>query len=122
MTLYSIYAKPEKGPDALSVLAEKFSWTAFLFAPLWALAHGAFAYLVLWMVLVAALFWSAPLIGWGAALALYGVFALWTGFSAAQIAGRAMLHRDWIVRGEVAASDAVAAERLWLEKTYGAAR
>lgn len=119
MTLYSIYAKPEKGPDALFVLAEKFNWTAFLFAPLWAIFRGAFAYLVLWIAIAAGLFWSVPAIGEDVACALYIVFALWTGFAASQIAGRALLHRDWIASGELAAPDMVAAERLWLEKTYG---
>ena len=36
MTLFSIYAKPEAGPDALIVLPDRFSWTAFVFTPLWA--------------------------------------------------------------------------------------
>ena len=120
MTLYSIYAKPEKGPDALSVLGEKFSWAAFFFAPLWALTRGAFAYLALWIVIIAALVWTEPAIGTPATLALYAVFALWTGFAAPQIAGKALRHRDWMMRGELAASDAVAAERLWLERIYGA--
>lgn len=119
MTLYSIYTKPEKGPDALSVLAERFIWSAFLFAPLWALLRGAWAYLTLWIVIAGGLFWVAPLIGGNAATALYAVFALWTGFAAPQIAARALEHRDWMANGELAAPDSATAERLWLEKTYG---
>lgn len=119
MTLYSIYAKPDKGPDALFVLPERFDWLAFLFAPLWAIFRGAFAYLMLWILVVAALVWAAPAVGGDAAFALYLVFALWTGFAASGVAGRALLHRDWIMSGELAASDTASAERLWLEKTYG---
>lgn len=120
MTLYSIYAKPEKGPEALLVLPDRFIWSAFLVAPFWALLNGAWAYLAFWMLVAAALFWSARLIGGDAAMALYAVFALWTGFAASQIAARALEHRDWIATGEVSAPDRVTAERLWLEETYGA--
>lgn len=120
MTLYSIYAKPEKGPEALSILPERFVWTAFLFAPLWALAHGTLAYLLAWIVVAGLLAWGAPVIGHDAALALYAVFALWTGFAAPAIAARALARRNWIESGELVAPDAATAERLWLEQTYGA--
>ncbi|WMT92258.1 hypothetical protein [Pelagibacterium sp. H642] len=120
MTLYSIYAKPEKGPEALLVLPERFIWSAFLFVPLWAILRGTWAYFVLWIVIAGALYWSVPLIGGEAAMALYAVFALWTGFAAPGIAARALQHRDWIASGEFSAPDQVTAERLWLEKTYGA--
>lgn len=120
MTLYSFYAKPDKGPEALLVLPDRFIWSAFFFAPLWAIVRGTWAYLVLWILVAATLFWAASLIGGGAAMALYAVFALWTGFAAPGIAARALEHRDWVASGEFAAPDRVTAERLWLEKTYGA--
>jgi hypothetical protein len=119
MTLYAIYAKPENGPDAISVLPDKFSWGAFLFAPLWALARGAIAYLVLWIVVMGGLFLLAPRIGDDVAVLLYMVFALWTGFAASPIAGRALENRSWISSGELAADSTVAAERIWLERNYG---
>lgn len=120
MTLYSIYSKPEDGPEAIAMLAEKFSFSAFVFAPLWALAKGAFAYLVLWSAVVALLAFLVRMIGLDAAVLLYLVFALWTGFAASQIAARALERRNWLAQGTLVASDIASAERLWLERTYGA--
>lgn len=120
MTLYAIYAKPENGPDALTFLADKFSWSAFLLPPLWAISRGAVAFLVVWMVVFGALIWAAPVVGSEAAFALYGVFALWTGFASSSIHARALDRRDWIAMGEVVASDGVSAERIWLDQIYGA--
>lgn len=119
MTLYSIYTKPENGPDAISVLPDTFNWGAFLFAPLWSLSRGALAYLLLWIVVAAGLWLLAPHIGGGVAALLYLSFALWTGFAASSIAGRVLEGRNWIDSGELAADSSPAAERLWLEKTYG---
>lgn len=120
MTLYSIYAKPDKGPDALHVLADRFSFGAWLFAPIWALGRGALAYLFVWIGVVAGLVLVAPVIGPDAAVAVYMVFALWTGFAAPAIASRALERRDWLAQGALIARDAETAELLWLEKTYGA--
>lgn len=120
MTLYAIYAKPEKGPDALAFLADRFSWSAFVLPPLWAFSRGALAFVVLWLVVAGALVWAAPVIGFGAASALYGVFALWAGFAAPSIHARALSRRDWIAMGDLVASDAASAERIWLDQIYGA--
>ncbi|WP_417579020.1 hypothetical protein [Pelagibacterium sp.] len=119
MTLYAIYAKPENGPDAILVLPEKFNWSAFVFAPFWAIARGALAYLVLWIVIAGGLYWLSPVIGGDSAALLYAIFALWTGFAAAAIAGRALEGRNWIASGEVAADSTTAAERIWLKRNYG---
>ena len=119
MTLYSIYAKPENGPDAIWVLPDRFSWAAFLFAPVWALIRGAIAYLVLWLVVTLGLVLLASRLGSELAVLLYLIFALWTGFAAAAIAGRALEGRNWIPSGEIAADSTPTAERIWLNRNYG---
>ncbi|AEQ53334.1 hypothetical protein [Pelagibacterium halotolerans] len=119
MTLYAIYAKPENGPDAIWVLPDKFSWGAFLFAPFWALARGAIAYLLLWIAVAIGLFLLAPHIGGDLSVLLYLIFALWTGFAATPIAGQALENRNWIASGELAADSTLSAEQAWLEKNYG---
>lgn len=119
MTLYAIYAKPENGPDAIWVLPDKFSWAAFLFAPLWAIARGAVAYLVLWIIVAGGLWLLAPRIGGDVSALLYLSFALWTGFAASPIAGRALEGRNWIPSGQLAADSITSAERIWLERNYG---
>ncbi|SDG22824.1 hypothetical protein [Pelagibacterium luteolum] len=120
MSLYTIYAKPEAGPDAIAVLGDRFSWFAFLVTPLWALLRGAVAFFCLWAVIAIGLYRLAPHIGDDAAIVLYLVFALWAGYAAPQIAGRVLRRRDWITSGELVAPDTETAERLWLERTYGA--
>ena len=119
MTLFSIYAKPEAGPDALIVLPDRFSWTAFVFTPLWAIVHGTVLFALVWVAVVLGLRLGAPRIGGDTALALYALFALWSGFAAPQIAAKAMEHRRWMALGEVSAPSAPDAERIWLGRRYG---
>lgn len=120
MTLYSLYSKPENGPEAIAAIGEKFSVLAFLFTPLWALARGAWLFLMLWIGVAALLFLGRDVIGVDAAAALYLLFALWSGFAAPQIVGHALAGRGWIAHGELAAANAPMAETLWLKTLYGA--
>ncbi len=120
MTVFSIYAKPDAGPEAVAIVPDRFVWTAFFFTPLWALAKGALGFFGLWAVVTAALSLASPTLGGDAAFLLYAIFSLWSGFAAPQIAARALQGRDWLDRGIVSAPDVTTAERLWLEKTYGA--
>ncbi|GGA37513.1 DUF2628 domain-containing protein [Pelagibacterium lentulum] len=120
MTLFGLYSKPENGPEAIEAVSEKFRWTAFFFSPLWALSKGLWLYLALWLAIAAALGMGQQFMGADAAVALYGLFALWTGFAAGAIEGRALKARGWIDHGDIAAFDRTQAENLWLKKHYGA--
>jgi hypothetical protein len=122
MTLYAIFTKPDKGPEALAALPERFVWSAFVLTPFWALSKRAWAFLVLWIVVTAALVASHQFIGTDAAMTLYLVFAIWSGFAAPAIAARVLERSGWLAHGELAAPDLETAERLWLERIYGARR
>lgn len=119
MTLFAIYSKPDDGPEAIEAVREGFSWAAFLLVPVWALYHRVWFTLLVWIVLVLGLDRLAPAIGFGAASALYGVFALWVGFAAPQIRQGAFARRGWLAHGEVSAPSVEGAETIWLKKLYG---
>lgn len=120
MTIYTIHSKPEDGPEAIAALPERFVWTALFFTPIWALARRAFGFFALWLVVAAALWLVHPHIGMDGAIALYLLFAVWSGFAAPAISARALERAGWIAHGDLAASDRETAERLWLERVYGA--
>lgn len=120
MTIFAILTKPDAGPEALEAVPEKFVWSAFIFTPLWALFHRAFGFLALWFALVLVLY--AAHFAFGAAISVlaYGLFALWAGFAAPQIKTHAMQRQGWMAHGELTAIDVESAERVWLERNYGA--
>lgn len=120
MTLYSLYSKPENGPEAIVAIGERFSVSALLFTPFWAVARGAWTIFLTWIGIVALLWLSSDAIGGAAALLLYVLFALWSGFAAPQAVGNALMRRGWIAHGELAAPNAAMAETLWLKIHYGA--
>lgn len=120
MTLFAIFSKPDDGPEAIEAIRHGFSWTAFLFTPIWALIHRAWLVLLVWVILVLTLDRLALAIGFDTAFALYGVFALWVGFAAPQIRERVLARRNWLAHGDVSAPSLESAELTWLSKVYGA--
>ncbi|WP_196260327.1 DUF2628 domain-containing protein [Pelagibacterium limicola] len=122
MSIFAIHSRPEEGPEAIEAVPERFVWSAFLFTPFWALAKHAWAFLALWLLVVAILAIAHAQIGVEAAATLYGLFALWSGFAAPGIINRTLMRAGWLAHGDLAASDRETAERAWLERVYGAAR
>ncbi len=65
MRIYTVHQKPgldARGDPQIVLVKEGFSWPAFLFTPLWALAHrqwlGLVAYVILMLALGVALAWA----------------------------------------------------------------
>ena len=119
MTLYALYSRPDRGPDALKAIKQRLFWSAMLFTPLWALVNRAWALMALWLAVVLAVILAVGIIGAQAGLALYVVFAVWCGFAAPQILERALIRRDWVAHGILDAMSAQAAESVWIAKRYG---
>lgn len=120
MTVFAIHSRPDDGPEAIAAVPDRFVWTAFILTPVWALAKRAFWFFVLWLAVAAGLWFAQTHIGADAALLLYLAFALWSGFAAPAIASRALERAGWLAHGDLAAPDLETAERLWLERVYGA--
>lgn len=122
MTIYSILENPERGPEAVEVIPDRFIWSAALFSPLWALFNRAWGFVLLWCVLLAVVVASRDVLGTGGAVSLYLLLALWTGFAASGIKRRAMEKRGWMPGGEWVARSTGDALALWLDRRYGAVR
>ncbi|WP_116652452.1 DUF2628 domain-containing protein [Pelagibacterium sediminicola] len=119
MTVFAIHSRPDDGPEAIAAVPDRFVWTAFILTPVWALAKRAFWFFALWLAVAAGLWFAQTHIGADAALLLYLVFALWSGFAAPAIASRALKRAGWLTHGDLAAPDLETAERMWLERVYG---
>ena len=112
MTLYAIYDRP---PAAPAIIAEKFSWAAFVLPPFWAIAHGLWLELLAYIVVVVALSFAGAVIGGSASFWLYVLFAFWIGCSAASLRRNAMRARGWHHRRDLVAAAPDLAAVTWLE-------
>ena len=119
MTVFAIHSRPDDGPEAIAAVSDRFVWTAFILTPVWALTKRAFWLFILWLAVAGGLWLARSFIGADAALLVYLVFALWSGFAAPAIASRALERAGWLVHGDLAAPDLETAERIWLERVYG---
>jgi hypothetical protein len=115
MPLFEVMT-PRGSDDPLEtiIVRDGFCWSAALMPPLWALIHGlwleGFGWLVgLVLIVVAGLF-----VGDEAAIWLYVVFALWIGFTAADLRVDALRREGYRLAGIRVAEDEFMAERDWL--------
>ena len=81
MTLFAIFQHQTELDAMPRVVAEKFSWLAFLLPPVFALVHGLWLELLAFVLAVVALGVAAPFVG-GAIVWVYLLFALWLGLEA----------------------------------------
>src|SRR3569833_4284612 len=112
MTVYSIFEKPQgkaaknRAPQPAPPVAvpDRFSWTAMLFTPFFALFNGLWLLLVFWVALVLGLAYVSRGIGVDAAGWLYVLVAVFLGFEAAAFRRDGLLARGYVWRGDVVAS------------------
>jgi uncharacterized protein DUF2628 len=128
MTVYMVFEPPERGGDPVAraqrikFVPDRFSWSAFLLAPLWMLGHGLWLVLVAYVVVLGAVvagLWAAG-VGFGAGGLILALIALLAGFEAANMRRWTLLRRGWHERGMVIGDDLEAAERRFFD-TYVAA-
>ena len=109
MTVYSIFEKPQRKaaknrappPVPPVAVADRFSWTAMLFPPFFALFNSLWLLLVFWVALVAGLAYVSRVIGVEAAGWLYVLVAVFLGFEASAFRRDGLLVRGYIWRGDV---------------------
>jgi hypothetical protein len=122
MTVYSIFEKPQgkaaknRAPQAIPpvAVAERFSWTAAVLPPVFALFNGLWLLLVFWIALVAGLYYISRVIGDDAACWLYVLVAVFMGFEAPAFRRDGLLARGFIWRGDLIASGEDIAQRDFL--------
>ena len=123
MTLYSIFEKPQEKAakrrardNAPVAVPERFSWSAMLVPPLYALAHGLWLVLVFWIALVMGLFYVSRVIGPDAAVSLYILVAVFIGFEAPGLRRDWLLFRGYQWRGDMIAEAPDLAQRDYLSR------
>jgi hypothetical protein len=102
VTLYSVYARENAAPTAV---ADRFSWFAALLPPVYALVHGVWLLLAVWVAAVIAIAALGTWLGGDAAFWTYILLAILIGFEASTFHRRHLGHRGWQYRGEVFAAD-----------------
>jgi hypothetical protein len=121
MTVYSIFEKPQEKAAKKRVrfnppvaIADRFSWSAAILPPLYALAHGLWLVLLFWIVLVAGLAYAGRVIGPDAAFWLYVAVAVFMGFEAPGFRRDKLLLRGYRWAGDLVATAPDLAERDFL--------
>jgi hypothetical protein len=109
MTVYSIFEKPQgkaaknRAPRLVPpvAVADRFSWTAMLFPPFFALFNGLWLLLVFWVALVLGLAYVSRVIGIDAAGWLYVLVAVFLGIEAPAFRRDGLFARGYLWRGDV---------------------
>jgi Protein of unknown function (DUF2628) len=113
MTIYSIYARPrDQAKEAAVFVPQSFSWAAFVFGGLWALAHR------MWIVGAILL---AGMIAGGALPYPFGALlqlsvAIFTGIFAAELRGWSLGRAGFVEAGEVPAATMEEAEAKYFAR------
>jgi hypothetical protein len=122
MTVYSIFEKPQEkaAKNRVPVLVppvavpERFSWTAAIVPPLFALLNGLWLLLIFWIALVAGLAYIGRVIGDDAAFWLYVLVAVFMGFEASAFRRDGLLARGFVWRGDIVSQGEDLAARDYL--------
>jgi hypothetical protein len=110
MRLYSIFVSPADDADsAPEVVADRFSWPAFLVTPIWLLSHRLWLAFTLWLVAVAMLVGASLFLGSEPVVWVYLLLAMLVGFEAPSLRRAKLLRRGFRPAGERFASDEAAA-------------
>ncbi|WDR07368.1 DUF2628 domain-containing protein [Devosia rhodophyticola] len=116
MTIFAIYESRPDNRAAPVAVAEKFSWLAFLLPPVFAVVHGLWLELLVYLVKVAALIWLSNFIGADTAILLYPVLALWIGLSAPAMRRARLARKGWNHRADRIAAGPDIATLAWMER------
>lgn len=112
MTLYSVFERADE--IAPVVVPEKFSWAAAILPPVYALYHGLWLGLFLYILAVAAIVVASLWIGGEAGFWLYVLLAVLGGFEAAGFRRGKLKRKGWTYRSDVVAAAPDLAQRDWL--------
>jgi hypothetical protein len=118
MTLYSVFDR--RLDEAPAVVPDRFSWFAALLPPVYALVHGLWLGLLVWVLLLALVVLASLWLGGAAGVWLYVLLAVLAGFEAPSVRRRALRRRGYVHRAELVAAAADLAERDWLQRRIAA--
>lgn len=101
MTIFAVYDRATE--PAPLVVADRFSWFAALLPPIFALVHGLWLELAVYVLGLIGLFFASAFIGDAASFWIYVAFAVWLGVEAAGLRRAALARRGWRFRTDVVA-------------------
>jgi len=121
MAVWTVHAPPSPGlsdepADDVVFIREGFSWAAFLFAPIWALAHRLWLTFALWLVAVIVISLIGSSAGDAITWPLTIGFLLWFGYEARDFQRAKLARRDWRLVDIVNADSLKLAERRHFER------
>jgi hypothetical protein len=101
MTLYAVFDRDAK--QAPAVVPDRFAWLAAILPPVYAILHGLWLELVVFIIVAVLLNTASNAIGDEAAFWIYVAFAVWIGFEAPAMRAAALRRRGWRYRTDVVA-------------------
>ncbi len=123
MTVYMVFEPPETSGDAaeraerIAFVRDRFTWGAFLFAPLWMLWHQLWLVLAGYLIVMAALgggLWYAG-VGIATLVAILAPIAFLIGLEAASLRRWTLRQQNWRELGTVIGDDIESAERRFFD-------
>src|SRR5258705_6671849 len=129
MTTYLVFEPPGRDGDPaaraerIGFVADRFSWGAFLLAPLWMLWRRLWLIFLAYLMLMAAVTVGLRFAGAGpgARFLVMALIALLVGFEAANLLRWALLRDGWRERGPIIGHDLAAAERRFFHASVAPA-
>src|SRR4030088_470065 len=123
MTTYMVFEPPAGRGDRAAraerivFVPDRFSWGAFLLAPLWMLWRRLWLVFVAYLVVMAAVTLGLMVagVGPGARFLVGALISLLVGFEAANLRRWALLRGGWRERGPIIGHDLAAAERRFFD-------
>jgi len=128
MTVYMVFEPPRQDGDPVQraehirFVRDRFTWSAFLFAPLWMLRHRMWLAFIGYGVVVAAVAAALAYAGLrpGAIVLALALINLLVGIEAATFRRRSLVRRGWRDLGIVIGDDLEAAEHRFFDRyVYG---
>jgi len=121
MSLVQVLLRPGANPDPLAesgavFVPERFVWFAALLPPLWALVHGLWIELVIWIAAMALLWGLDLFLGGETTFWLYVLGSIWIGFEASAIRVSALERKQFLRAGDLVSSDEISAEMEWMKR------
>ncbi|WP_294533823.1 DUF2628 domain-containing protein [uncultured Rhodoblastus sp.] len=110
---------PLRAADEAILVRQGFDWKAFLLTPVWALRHGLWLALALWLgwTFVVAAIVSLAHLDPAASLALYGLGALAFGLEADRFRQARLSRSGFFLQGLTIGESAQEAERLYFDRS-----
>jgi len=123
MAIYTVHEPPRREADAPAhterfvFLRDGFSWSAFLFGPLWMLRHRLWLVLILYLIVVAGLMLGLRAVGASpiGVAAILVLLALLVGIEASTLRRWTLARRGWSFLGVVVGDDLESAERRFFD-------